>query len=116
MSANLGLVCQRCLETVSWPIEARLAVAIVENEADSARVAPPFEPVLLVDGAVPLWEVIEDELLLAIPIAPMHPDPNECGALAERLSRYRAQPEKASEHRPFAELGRLADELHRRRK
>lgn len=70
----LGLQCQRCLERVDWPVEVERLLQLVpigvpipddelENDAFDAIEATPGLDAL---------ELVEDELLLCLPIAPRH--------------------------------------------
>ncbi|MCX8522078.1 MAG: YceD family protein, partial [Rhodoferax sp.] len=70
---TLSLVCQRCLEPVAMPISfdrpfrfvATEALAEVEDEESE-------EDVLVISKAFDVLELLEDELLLACPLVPMH--------------------------------------------
>lgn len=73
-SGVLGLQCQRCLERVDWPVDVERLLQLVpvgvpipdeelENDAFDAIEATPG-----LDGL----ELVEDELLLSLPIAPRH--------------------------------------------
>ena len=79
-SVGVVMECQRCLEDVSFTIEASFRLGLVLND-DQARALPKrLEPAELdEDGRLDLWETIEDELLLNLPDFPMHPQ-GECQA------------------------------------
>ena len=96
VSAMLTLTCQRCLEEMTWPVDTDSRLAFVAN-ATSAEVAGSREPVIAVDGQVSLATLIEEELLLALPLAPMHRDASDCHARPEPQAD---QPR----HKPFAGL------------
>ncbi len=70
---NLRLQCQRCLEDFSWPLDAKVDLRLVENEADESRWLQDYEPYLLEDDRLPLHAIVEDEVLLALPLSPRCP-------------------------------------------
>jgi uncharacterized protein len=98
MDAELALQCQCCLEVLNWPVHGEVSLGIVRS-IDEANVLPEmFEPMLVEsDDAVALADIVQDELLLAIPSVPQH---LECG-----LSKPAAVAE--SRENPFAVLAQL---------
>lgn len=77
LSASISLQCQRCMEPFSYEIMSDFALGIVRN-LDEAQVLPkPYEPALVNDGQLALRDLIEDELILNLPIIPRH-DPDTC--------------------------------------
>lgn len=104
--------CQRCLEPVSGDldVEFRLAVVVPGNE----ELAPAdFEPWHADASDMTLGEVIEDELLLALPMVARHDDA-ECGPLAARLTGAAGESDDGAEDsqaqerdNPFAVLRQL---------
>ena len=70
--AGLGLECQRCLETVTLPVDSRLDLVVIQVPAEADRIPEECEPVLVENGGLSVRDLIEDELLLAIPQVPMH--------------------------------------------
>ncbi|HET7371418.1 MAG TPA: YceD family protein [Gammaproteobacteria bacterium] len=104
-TATVQLTCQRCLESMDWPIEAEFALALARDE--DAASAPPgdYEPLLWPDGTGSLPALIEDELLLALPVVARHSDPVDCGAAAD-LMRETDQPRERRDN-PFDVLNQL---------
>ena len=75
--AKLEVICQRCLEPMTVEIESEVRLGIVRRESEAVALSPEYEP-LQVDGdRISLLSVIEDELILALPSAPLHP-PGRC--------------------------------------
>lgn len=70
---QLPLICQRSLEVFLWPLETRFEWVLVRNESEEERLLADVDPVLLEDENLLLREAIEDEVLLALPIAPLAP-------------------------------------------
>ncbi|MGH8525437.1 MAG: YceD family protein [Gammaproteobacteria bacterium] len=78
VSGTLAVRCQRCLQTMELPIRSGLKLQFVE-EASKIEPEDDYEIVRMTRGPTSFLEVIEDELILALPIAPMHPE-GRCGA------------------------------------
>ena len=66
----LGLVCQTCMKPFSWPLQAQLELRLVGSEAEERRLLAECEPMLVEDDTLHLHALIEEEALLALPIAP----------------------------------------------
>jgi len=73
----LRLVCQRCLEPMDVHVTAQPSLGMVRTDLEAERLPPSYEPLQVGDEPVPLVAVIEDELLLALPIVSMH-EPQVC--------------------------------------
>ena len=99
--ARAWLVCQRCLKEFEADLESPVRVAFVARDAESGRVPDEYDAVTAPGGRIQLSELVEDELLLALPLVPTHATPAEC---AHRLEAPKAA-RPAS--RPFTKLGQL---------
>lgn len=71
--AVLALQCQRCLEVVEIPVAAELSLALVQGCDEAARLPAHYEPWSLEEQTLCPRDIIEDELLLAVPAIPRHP-------------------------------------------
>lgn len=78
LKANLTLECQRCMEPYIYEIISDFVLGIV-NTLDEAKALPAlYEPALAQEGnSLALRELIEDELILNLPIIPRH-EPEDC--------------------------------------
>lgn len=79
IEASLALVCQRCLERYDFPIAKDFTLALIKTEKEAESLPLRFEPYLVETNPLILNDVIEEELLLAMPQIPMH-DKSECTA------------------------------------
>lgn len=71
--ARVELECQRCLQSMPWDLEVLRALRFVDGEdAAAALDAEGEDDVLALPRSLDLQELIEDELLLALPLVPMH--------------------------------------------
>lgn len=97
--AEVPVVCQRCLMPFRHAIHAETWLVLLKPGEPSAIAADDADA-LVVTKPLPLSEVIEDELLLAMPMIPRHA-PGQCQTnTAESASETR-------ETHPFAALRRL---------
>jgi uncharacterized protein len=104
-SGTAHLVCQRCLGAMEIGVEAATEVGLVATEADVSRVPEELEPVLAPDGRVSVGELVEEELLLTLPIVPLHAEADVCHvAPSVPLADEASEPET---QKPFAQLGEL---------
>jgi uncharacterized protein len=71
--ASLPLTCQRTLEVFRLPVHVDARLGLIAQEADEAALPGGYEPLLTTDGAVHLADVVEDELILALPVVPVKP-------------------------------------------
>jgi len=78
LKGQLGLQCQRCMEYLSYEIISDFALGIVKT-LDEVKVLPrQYEPAMVKsDGQLALRDLIEDELILNLPIIPRH-EPELC--------------------------------------
>jgi uncharacterized protein len=68
----LPLTCQRTLEVFDLPVQIDSRLGLITREEDEAGLPAGYEP-LMTDGALRLTDVIEDELILAVPVVPVKP-------------------------------------------
>ena len=71
VTAPVEIQCQRCMNLMTLQIEAEFSLGLVETEAQIDKLPEGFEP-LITEGRHFLPDVIEDELILTIPIVPVH--------------------------------------------
>lgn len=67
---NLQLVCQRCLRPFAWPLDIGIELRLVFNEEEETRVLKIAEPYRVIDDRLPFHPIVEEEVLLALPLAP----------------------------------------------
>lgn len=100
--AEVQLECQRCLKPVAEPLEAERSFLFVHGEEAAAALdAESEDDVLAITRSLDARELIEDELLLALPIVPRHEECPEPLAVPEE-----DLPGEEAPH-PFAALAAL---------
>ena len=78
LAGKARLQCQRCMRAMELGIASTTRVALIFEEADAAEVPEELEPVLAPSGSISIGELVEEELLLALPIVPLHAELREC--------------------------------------
>ena len=78
VSGLLRLRCQRCLGALDWPLNLEFRLAVLESDADIAEVAEPFDSLVAGEHGIKLAEVVEDEVLSSLPLAPVHEKIADC--------------------------------------
>jgi len=104
--ARVRRECQRCLQPVALELEVARALRFVADEATAEALdAESEDDVLALPRRLDLHALVEDELLLALPLVPMHvqcPQP-----LPTSAGDAPAQASSAPEANPFAVLAGL---------
>ena len=77
LSATLVLTCQRCGEPVHYKVDLEPCLSPVTSDAQAARLADGYEPLVTDGESVVLVDMIEEELLLGLPMVPKH-EPGKC--------------------------------------
>ncbi|MCG6860628.1 MAG: YceD family protein [Chromatiaceae bacterium] len=106
VAATLRLRCQRCLEVLDHRVDANTLLALVSDIDEERELPDRYDPLMVGDEPVRPRDLIEDELLLALPQIPMH-DPVVC---AKHLPDLNAAQARSSTVSPFAVLAKLKGE------
>jgi len=110
LTCTLPLSCQRCMQTLLMPVDTTFKLAMIESETEIERLGEEYEPLLLDDSLVSVAELVEDELLLSLPIVPKH-ETESCHATdyeethSEVVAEVNNEPEEKKN--PFAALADL---------
>jgi len=97
--ATLPLVCQRTLDVFGFPVHIDTRLGLITQEAEEAALPEGYEPLLLGADGLKLADVVEDELILALPVLPVKPGP----AAASQWSGAAANEDEGKPN-PFAVL------------
>jgi uncharacterized protein len=75
LTGSVMLECQRCLGDFAWGLDVDTEVLLARDEAELAALdADSSLEVVLANGQLDPLTLVEDELVLALPFAPRHPD------------------------------------------
>lgn len=65
--------CQRCLQSMTFPLNRKIELVMVETDEQAERMLQEFEPwVVAEDELLELSDLVEDEVLLSLPSYPKH--------------------------------------------
>ncbi len=84
VSAQLSLICQRCMQPMLFELNEQARIVLFDSEAalDEAMAAEEELEGMLLVPELDVGALVEDQILMALPYAPCHPD-CEHGKLAE---------------------------------
>ncbi|CAA9353794.1 MAG: FIG01269488: protein, clustered with ribosomal protein L32p [uncultured Lysobacter sp.] len=104
IDAELPLLCQRTLQRFVLPVHIEQRLGLIRSEAEEAGLPPGYEPLLMPeDGMLRTVDLVEDELILAVPVIPIMPG-------TEAVEQEWPAPDAAPEPEPvnpFAALSAL---------
>ncbi len=102
IEAALPLQCQRTLQRFLLPVSMVQRLGLIRDEADEAALPPGYEALLVAeDGMLHPLELVEDELILAVPLVPVKPG-------SETVERdWPVQADEETRANPFSALAAL---------
>ena len=87
LNGVFNLRCQRCLKTLTYPISLVSNLRLVaEGESDESDIEDDEVDNIPADKRLDVLALLEEELLLSLPIAPKH-ESGECQIAVEALSQ-----------------------------
>jgi uncharacterized protein len=104
--ASLPLLCQGTLERFELPVSVRTRLGFITREEDEAALPEGFEPCLYTQGQVEPLALIEDELILMVPVIARKPGVTVEGVVSEG-SLQEALEDPQAKPNPFAALAAL---------
>jgi len=109
VTTNVSVQCQRCLQPVAIELVEPVNLALVESEEMAKALPATLDPWFSEDDQIRPAEIVEEQLILGLPIAATHDDcesamPDTQGIDEPDESGAQAQPSKQN---PFAVLASL---------
>ena len=98
---EVQLICQRCLDSIAFPIATQREFVLVSSESELPDLAEEADDVdvIVASATLDVLALVEDEVILGLPIAPRHEF--DCGAPVEATE---SDPQTRS---PFRALARI---------
>ncbi len=93
------MICQSCLEPVDIRLAVRLRLVLVDSEKALLELPASDDAIVVATDRVVLADLLEDELLLELPMIPRHSE-GSCTANREQV----VVPDQPLTHRPFEGL------------
>lgn len=98
---KVWLNCHLCQKPLSLAIDASLDMYLLHHENDLAKLTKGQDPFIMTTTDVSVAEIIEDDLIMALPLLPEHEDCS-LGPLEGLEDNFPIKEEER--HRPFAGL------------
>ena len=103
LNATVHVVCQRCMEAVPQKLSVGLLLAFVSDEDHAQHISIDYEPVVMTDGDVSVADIVEQEIILALPIVAYHEE-SGCNPTAVKYASFT---DDAQTPNPFSVLAYL---------
>jgi len=110
VTAQPEVVCQRCMQPMHWPVTVKSRVALVTDYAAADRVPEEMEVFLVEGDSVSVRDLVDEEVMLALPHVPRHAEDSECARQEVQLPGQPDEPDDEADlqvQKPFAQLGEL---------
>jgi uncharacterized protein len=109
VGAQPEVVCQRCMQPMRWPVNVKTRIALVSDYDAAGRVPEELEVFLVEADSVSVRDLVDEEVLLALPTVARHEEGSECAGRAMQLPGHEVEPEEGAINvqKPFAQLGEL---------
>ena len=110
VSAQPEVVCQRCMQPMRWPVTVKSRIALVSDYTAADRVPEGLEVFLVEAESVSVRDLVDEEILLALPNVARHAEGSECAGSRMQLPGQDVEPEESADpqvQKPFAQLGEL---------
>lgn len=104
LSVTVRLVCQRCLAPYDLTLDAPVHLTVVHTDREAEEIGDEEEALVAQEGPIALSDLVEDEIILALPQVPMHP----WGTCHSADPGGPAPQATGDRQRPFAALAGLA--------
>ena len=72
LEATLPLRCQRCMEVMQMVLHVDIQLGLVSSQKATEMLPDSYDPLLVSEEGVTVASIVEDELILALPIVAMH--------------------------------------------
>ena len=76
LRAEIEVLCQRCLQPLDLVIEDDINLVFVETEGKAKGLEESYDPWICETHKINLADLVQEQLLLALPIVYLHSDPN----------------------------------------
>ena len=109
LKTDVTLVCQRCNQPVEFVFDVHFKLALVKSDVEAVNLPSYYDPLICDEDTLFLQDILEDELILGLPLVPLHQDEGCHVSLVAEASGTVAVKESVAEiqENPFAVLGSL---------
>jgi len=104
VQADLVLQCQLSLEPYTESIQRSSTLGVIGDITEESLLSENYEPVLVQHGRLALLDLVEDELILAMPQVPRNPHLDASHYLVSNSEEQVARARQETFRQPFAGL------------
>ncbi|MBL4882199.1 MAG: DUF177 domain-containing protein [Oleispira sp.] len=105
-STRATMVCQRCLDAVVVVVQGKFQIGLAFSDEKAKHLPKHYEPAIMDhNGNIDPWELVEDELILALPMFAYHAD-GECEIKQPKAETEQVEVTEKDDN-PFAVLQQL---------
>ena len=87
VTATVEVICQRCLEPLSLQLADAIQLALVESESQIDTLEARWDPWLVDGPRITIASLLEEQLMLCLPLVNYHPDDRCIEALGYQRQR-----------------------------
>ena len=104
ISAELKVMCQRCTQPMDMSLKLDFKLGLISKEAQAEGLPEGYEPYLIEGDSENIPQMLEEELLLAMPLVAMHE--HDCSEYLQQQKQRLQDEEDQQEEKvnPFASL------------
>lgn len=114
IKAILNLRCQRCLGAFLYAINSDFQWGIVKDDKQAKQIQHHYDPIIVsADGSIELIKLLEDEIILNVPIIPMHQNVLDCGKIPPNFIQPTQTSLEKERHSPFSKLTELKKNINK---
>jgi uncharacterized protein len=106
VKATLNVICQRCLEKLEVLVRDNISLGVIESEDLASGLDSTLDPWICSGYKLSLSELVEEQLILCLPIVNHHED-SDCANGLDYQAKVSAKEGDSSKDNPFAVLKTL---------
>jgi uncharacterized protein len=103
LRGEVELTCQRCMKPMRHSVHEQFELMLVASEEEATRIPERYEPWVTNVVRADVFELVEEQLLLALPLIAKHADVAECQRNVPNVSIVEADAVAVDDEQPLAE-------------
>lgn len=105
IKTQVALICQRCMQVFNYLIDSKFILSPVSDDVAAKQLPSPYEPLLATEKML-LSTIIEDEILLNLPVIARHEE-GECFLPKTSVVQPTTSVKPGKTDNPFKKLAEL---------
>lgn len=106
LDVPVRVLCQRCLQEMALDLHSDLHLLVTESDEKLQELPETEDAVVMDESGLDVPALIEDELILSLPLVPMHADP-ACNEVFNALRQDSSATAGSAKPNPFSVLAGL---------